>query len=49
VFRELVDSRVIEQFPNPNALRARCEARPAFSRALEAQLAVFRAHAPAPG
>jgi glutathione S-transferase len=46
VFRELVESRVIERFPNLDALRARCEARPAFSRALEAQLAVFRAHEP---
>jgi hypothetical protein len=26
-----------------------CEARPAFGRALEAQLAVFRANAPAAG
>ncbi len=48
VFRELVDSGVIARFPNLDALRARCEARPAFGRALEAQLAVFRANAPAP-
>jgi glutathione S-transferase len=46
VFRELVESGVIGRFPNLDALRARCEARPAFGRALEAQLAAFRAHEP---
>jgi glutathione S-transferase len=49
VFRELVESRVIERFPKLDALRARCEARPAFGRALEAQLAAFRANEPAAG
>jgi glutathione S-transferase len=49
VFRELVENGVIARFPNLDALRARCEARPAFQRALEAQLAVFRAHEPDPG
>jgi len=48
VLRELVQSRVLERFPKLDALRARCEARPAFGRALEAQLAVFRAHESAP-
>jgi glutathione S-transferase len=49
VFRELVESGVIARFPNLDALRARCEARPAFGRALEAQLAAFRAHEQASG
>lgn len=47
VLRELVESGVLARFPNLDALRARCEARPAFGRALEAQLAAFREHAPA--
>jgi glutathione S-transferase len=46
VFRELVESRVIERFPNLDELRARCETRPTFGRALEAQLAAFRANEP---
>jgi glutathione S-transferase len=46
VFRELVDSGVIQEFPNLDALRGRCESRPGFRRALEAQLAVFRANQP---
>jgi glutathione S-transferase len=49
VLRELVESGVIARFPTLDALRARCEARPAFQRALEAQLAAFRAHEPAAG
>ncbi|MBA3811407.1 MAG: glutathione S-transferase family protein [Caulobacteraceae bacterium] len=47
VLRELVDSGVLSRFPNLDALRRRCEARPAFSRAMEAQMQPFREHAPA--
>ena len=47
VLRELVDSGMLARFPNLDAYRARCEARPAFGVALEAQLQVFRDNAPA--
>ena len=47
VLRELVDSGMLARFPNLDAYRARCEARPAFGVALEAQLRVFRENAPA--
>jgi glutathione S-transferase len=47
VLRELVDSGFLARFPNLDAHRRRCEARPAFGRALEAQLRIFREHAPA--
>ncbi len=47
VLRELVDDGVLANFPNLDAYRARCEARPAFARAMEAQLAPFRENAPA--
>ncbi len=46
VLRELVDSGVLARFPALDAHRRRCEARPAFIRALEAQLQVFRENAP---
>jgi len=46
VLRELVESGFLSRYPNLDALRQRCEARPAFVRALEAQLAVFRANEP---
>ncbi len=46
VLRELVDSGVLAEFPVLDAWRQRCEARPAFASALEAQLKVFREHAP---
>lgn len=46
VLRELVESGVIKDFPNLDAYRKRCEARPAFGRALEAQLQPFRENAP---
>ena len=36
----------LTRYPALEAYRDRCEARPAFARALEAQLATFRAHAP---
>ena len=47
VMRELVDSGILARFPNLDAYRQRCEARPAFGRAMEAQLQTFREHAPA--
>ena len=47
VLRELVDSGLLARFPNLDAYRQRCEARPAFGRALEAQLKPFRENAPA--
>jgi glutathione S-transferase len=47
VIRELVDCGVLDRYPSLDAYRRRCEARPAFGRALEAQLQPFRDHAPA--
>lgn len=47
VLRELVDSGVLARFPTLDAYVARCLARPAFGRALEAQLKTFRENAPA--
>jgi glutathione S-transferase len=46
VLRELVDSGLLAEFPTLDAYRARCEARPAFGRAMEAQLQPFRENAP---
>ncbi|HEY5107349.1 MAG TPA: glutathione S-transferase family protein [Caulobacteraceae bacterium] len=46
VLRELVDDGVLARFANLDAYRARCEARPAFGRAMEAQMQTFRDHAP---
>ena len=46
VLRELVDSGMLARFPNLDAYRARCEARPAFAVALEGQMQAFRDHAP---
>ncbi|WP_426421204.1 glutathione S-transferase family protein [Bradyrhizobium genosp. A] len=46
VLRELVDSGVLSQFPILDAFRQRCEARPAFGRAMEAQMQPFRENAP---
>lgn len=46
VLRELVDSGVLADFPALDAWRRRCETRPAFVDALEAQLEVFREQAP---
>ena len=48
VLRDLVDSGVLARYPILDAYRRRCEGRPAFGRALEAQLKVFRDNAPAP-
>ena len=47
VLRETVDNGVLAQFPNLDAYRARCMARPAFGRAMEAQMQPFRENAPA--
>ncbi len=47
VLRELVNSGTLARFPILDAYRQRCEARPAFGRALEAQMQVFRDNAPA--
>jgi glutathione S-transferase len=47
VRRELVDCGAPSQFPNLDACRRRCEARPAFGRALQAQMQPFRENAPA--
>jgi glutathione S-transferase len=47
VLRELVDCGALARFPTLDAYRERCEARPAFGRALEAQMQTFRENAPA--
>ncbi|HEX4196020.1 MAG TPA: glutathione S-transferase family protein [Caulobacteraceae bacterium] len=47
VLRELVESGVLARFPVLEAYTRRCEARPAFARALEAQMQTFRENAPA--
>jgi len=47
VLRQLRGGRVLDQYPNLVALVARGEARPAFQRALEAQLEVFAQNEPA--
>jgi glutathione S-transferase len=47
VVRELVDSGFLARYPALDAYRCRCEARPAFGRAMEAQMQAFREHAPA--
>lgn len=46
VLRELVDTGAFSRFPILDAYRRRCEARPAFARALEAQMQTFRENAP---
>ena len=47
VLRFLNHTRLVTDDPVLSAYRARCEARPAFRRALEAQLAPFAKYAPA--
>jgi glutathione S-transferase len=47
VLRELVDCGALARFPNLDAYRRRCEARPAFGRAMAAQMQTFRENAPA--
>lgn len=46
VLRNLRHVDLLKQFPNLETFRLRCEARPAFGKALDAQLATFAAHAP---
>ncbi|MGH8161634.1 MAG: glutathione S-transferase family protein [Gammaproteobacteria bacterium] len=47
VLRILRHTDIVAGYPNLAAYRTRCETRPAFQRALEAQLSVFRKHEPA--
>jgi glutathione S-transferase len=47
VLRELAPSGALERFPILDAYRRRCEARPAFGRALAAQMQPFGENAPA--
>ena len=47
VLRDLIDCGALSRFPAVDAYRRRCEARPAFARALEAQLQAYRDNAPA--
>jgi glutathione S-transferase len=47
VLRELVATGLLRQFPALDAYRRRCEARPAFGRAMEAQMSTFRENVPA--
>jgi glutathione S-transferase len=47
VLRILRDTDILDQFPNLVAYRERCEARPAFQKALAGQLAPFEKYAPA--
>jgi glutathione S-transferase len=47
VLRDLVDFGMLRRFPGLDAYRRRCEARPAFGRAMEAQMQPFRENAPA--
>ena len=47
VLRELVDCGVLARFPTLEAYRRRCEARPAFGRAMDGQMRNFRENAPA--
>ena len=42
VLRELQETDVLAQFPTLQAYKARCEARPAFARALQAHMAPFQ-------
>ena len=49
VLRRLDGSGLLEDYPNLCAYIARGEARPAYQRAFDAQLAVFNAAAPPPG
>ena len=47
VLRELEECGALKTFPNLDAYRARCLARPAFAKALEDQLQTFRENEPA--
>ena len=45
VLRNLRHTNLIADYPNLAAYMERCQARPAFQRALEGQMSAFRAHA----
>lgn len=47
VLRDVVNSGILADFPTLDAYRERCMARPAFGRAMEAQLQPFRENEPA--
>lgn len=47
VLRDVVNSGILAEFPTLDAYRQRCMARPAFARAMEAQLKPFRENEPA--
>jgi glutathione S-transferase len=47
MLRLLRHTDLVAEYPNLARYQARCEARPAFRRALEAQLAPFKTHEPA--
>jgi glutathione S-transferase len=47
VLRELRHTSLVSDIPALRAYRDRCEARPAFQRALAAQLDTYARHAPA--
>jgi glutathione S-transferase len=46
VLRILRTTNVLDELPNLAAYRERCEARPAFRNALEAQMAIYAKHSP---
>ena len=46
VLRNLRQTDILESFPTLHAYKTRCEARPAFQKALHDQMAVFEKHAP---
>lgn len=46
VLRNLRHTEILADYPNLSAFQARCEARPAFQRALDAQMANFTKYAP---
>lgn len=46
VLRELTETGILSEFPVLDDFRRRCQSRPAFERALEAQMKPFREHAP---
>ena len=47
VLREVDRTELLSKFPNLEAYLDRCTARPAFKRAMDAQLTVFKQHEPA--
>lgn len=47
VLRNLRQTEILKEYPALSAYRERCEARPAFARALAAQMAPFAKNAPA--